>query len=588
MKSKIFPFIFGLPFLAVGAWMTIAIGSAVSDAMFMSNWSAVPAKVLKGGYERHAGGNADTYEAYVEYQYRYEGLDYRGDRVGIMSGADNIGDYQQNVGRKLANAKGAQVTVYVNPDDPQQSIYDPELRWAMVGIKGIFLLVFGGMGLRLIVSAMVTRNKETNENKSADLQPPWLANADWQGGAIRSNAKSSMYFAWGFAACWNLICAPVIFILPGEVLDEGNLAALMGLLFPVVGVGLIVWAVRRTREWRTFGPAPLLLDPFPGAIGGHVGGTLDVTLPYDARHQFVLTLTLLRSSVSGSGKNRKRSESAKWQETQTAHASFGGQGTRLTFRFDVPGGLEESDANKDGGTYYIWRLNLSANLPGADLDRDYEIPVYATGKVSTRLSDFAVEEALASSEALDTRMVSDVLNIAHTANGPAMIFPMLRNLSLGIGLMLFGGIFAGVGVFLWSQESEHFLGATFTVVGSLVCVFALYQLFNSLEVTASSGKIKSVRRWMGVPIKTTVMNRADFQQFKQKESFSSQSGGKHTVHYALDALDRRGNRLRVGEGFKGVNQVRAAALKIGEAFKLNTQSRPGLSKIDLDEYLSTN
>ena len=36
----------------------------------------------------------------------------------------------------------------------------------------------------------------------------------------------------------------------------------------------------RTPEWRRFGAAPALLDPFPGAIGGNVGGVIDVNFPY--------------------------------------------------------------------------------------------------------------------------------------------------------------------------------------------------------------------------------------------------------------------------------------------------------------------
>jgi hypothetical protein len=43
--------------------------------------------------------------------------------------------------------------------------------------------------------------------------------------------------------------------------------ALIRLLFPLVGIWLIACAIRRTREWRRFGAAPVTLDPVPGSIG---------------------------------------------------------------------------------------------------------------------------------------------------------------------------------------------------------------------------------------------------------------------------------------------------------------------------------
>jgi hypothetical protein len=39
------------------------------------------------------------------------------------------------------------------------------------------------------------------------------------------------------------------FFLPAE-LAKGNRLALIGLIFPFVGVGLLVWAVRATLRWR--------------------------------------------------------------------------------------------------------------------------------------------------------------------------------------------------------------------------------------------------------------------------------------------------------------------------------------------------
>ena len=57
-----------------------------------------------------------------------------------------------------------------------------------------------------------------------------------------------------------------------------------------MGLGLLVWAVRQTLAWRCFGMTLLELDPFPGAIGGDIGGLLELRLPYSP---FRITLTCL-------------------------------------------------------------------------------------------------------------------------------------------------------------------------------------------------------------------------------------------------------------------------------------------------------
>jgi hypothetical protein len=61
----------------------------------------------------------------------------------------------------------------------------------------------------------------------------------------------------------------------------------------LVGLGLLVWAVRQTLAWRCFGMTLLELDPFPGAIGGDIGGLLELRLPYNPRCPFRITLTCL-------------------------------------------------------------------------------------------------------------------------------------------------------------------------------------------------------------------------------------------------------------------------------------------------------
>jgi hypothetical protein len=376
-----------------------------------------------------------------------------------------------------------------------------------------------------------------------------------------------MHGAWVFAALWCLISAPLPFLIFDAIMHEANYIASIGLLFPAVGIGLVAWALRRTLEWTRFGLAPITMDPFPGSIGGHVGGSIDLRLPFDASQQFAVTLTCIHSYMSGSGEDRSRRESALWQDQLIAHAEPSAKGTRLTLRFDVPAGCHESSAEK-GDSYYLWRLNLSAVLPGTDLDRDYELPVYATATQSRFLSHNAADKSRDMQRALDDRSVRERFNLESTADGKRLFYPMGRHLGAAIVGFVCGGIFAAAGWFLIFQMGQTLFGSVFGGVGSLIAIACLYTMLNSLEVIVSAQDIVTIRRLLGIPIRRRSMSKAAFVKFGKDSSFRSQSGNKHVIYYSIQALDRHGSKLVLGDGFQGEHEANTAIQLLGKEFGL--------------------
>lgn len=572
MKGKIFALLFALPFFAIGVFMTWSVGSNLIDASRMGGWEPVPATLQRAGVESHRGDDSNTYEAYASYTYHYGGRQYTAQRVAIAGGADNIGSFQTNLGNRLAQSmsRGDSVTAYVDPAEPSRAVIDRSIRWGLIGFKSIFLFVFGGVGLGIIIFVL-RAPKEKDPAAIKYVDKPWLVNDDWQSPQMKSGSKSTMYTAWGFTVFWNLISAPLPFLIYEEVTSKNNLPALLGLLFPVIGFFLVIWAIRRTLEWKRFGPAPVTLDPFPGSIGGHVGGTIDLNLPFDSGYHFSLTLTSLRSYISGSGKNRSRKEDPRWQDTQVAHAASAAHGSRLSFRFDVPADLAESDADRSTGSYNLWRLNLKADIPGIDIDRDYDIPVYQTAQESVQLSNFSIERARQEQRKIDAVEIEKLFIIEQGINGKTLFFPMGRNLAAGLGALMFGSVFSGIGWFLFFREGHYFMGGIFGLVGVLILISAFYFVLNSLEVIKEGSEIRTIRRFFGIPIKTRQMRIADFSRFSKRATSKTQSGSKHVVKYAVSLVDRNDQRMVVAEGFTGVSQADAAAEFIAREFGLTVR-----------------
>jgi hypothetical protein len=388
-----------------------------------------------------------------------------------------------------------------------------------------------------------------------------------------------MYFTWGFAAFWNLISAPLPFLMYREVVEKNNYAALLGLLFTLVGIWLIVWAIRSTLEWKRFGPAPVTLDPFPGAIGGHVGGTIDINLPYDASTHIMLTLTNIHSHVSGSGKNRSRQENAKWQDKQIAHTESGPNGTRLSFRFDVPDNLNESDADQSSDDYYLWRLNLNADVPGTDIDRDYEIPVYATGEESRNISARAIESVRSQTDEVDDQAVRNAIQLQTGFNGKEMLYPMGRNLGSTFGAFIVGASFGVAGWWLIVEEGHRVFGSIFGGVGLLIVLFGLYSVLNSLQVIKHAGELRAVRRILGIPVRQRRMRTDQIRQFSKDSSYKMQSGNKHIVYYTIYAEDGS-SKMVVGEGFKGESEANAAIRFLSREFGLTPRQDDASVTVD--------
>ena len=345
MGGRIFLFLFGLVFFSGGAFAGYSMGASLLDWQKMQSWESVSANVTNGGYKTTSSDDGETYKAYAEYTYRYDGRSYTGTRVAIDDMSDNIGNFHQDLGKRLENAaeNGKPVTVFVNPDNPAESVVSRDMRWGMFGFKSIFLIAFGGIGLLVMVSAI--RMPKPKDISGFD-STPWLVNNNWKTPEIKSEAQFAVRFMWGFALFWCLISAPLPFMLFEEVVEKKNYPALLGLLFPLIGVLLIAKAVHVTAEWRKFGEATVTLDPYPGSIGGQVGGFLELNWPFNAATKVILTLTNAYSYESGSGKNRRREEDIKWQDKIVAYTESGLYGTRILFRFDVPAGLEPSDALK--------------------------------------------------------------------------------------------------------------------------------------------------------------------------------------------------------------------------------------------------
>lgn len=538
--------IFSLPFVGVGiAVLAFLLGPMLVDAQRMQDWQRGEARLTSAELVASRGSDSTTWRVRATYTYEYGGRNYRGDRVAIGSGGDNIGDFQQRLGRELerAHREGRPVPVWINPKDPGEAVLNRDLRWGMAGLFVLLLLVFGGAGTAMLWYGLRGRRQAS----PLPGEKPWLSRPEWAGPEIRSNARFAMYVSWFFAVFWNLIAIPTGFLTLREFLD-GNRPAILGLLFPLVGVGLVAWALKETGSWRRFGQTRLVMDPYPGAIGGQVGGKLAVRMPYDAAVRFKVTLSCLYSRITGSGKNRRRSERLVWQREGYAHARPHADGTELEILFDVDHDLPASDF-QDKSAYHLWRLMVEAPLPGVDLVRSFEIPVFPTGEPAGQVKRLSTGHRLAAEDR--ARAIEEVLDIHRIPGGVELYFPAFRHPGARLAGIVGGLVFLGIGVLTGGTDIPKAFRLLFGVVGGAITLACLYNLLVSLRVRIDRSGLEVRRRLLGLPAGGRSVPRHNLRSLALKQSYSSSSGKKHTEYFKVQAITGDGKRIKVGHNLAG-------------------------------------
>jgi hypothetical protein len=202
---------------------------------------------------------------------------------------------------------------------------------------------------------------------------PWRWRQEWADGVMVDRQGQPVVPLWILAVFWNLICFPVMLLVPFK-LDAEHAPMFVAVLFPLIGIGLLCTAIYLTIRRRKFGLSHLTLDRIPIMPGREFHGDLDAHVTEQPIEGYHLKLTCLRRVGSG----RSVREEILWKEEQTV-GSFQVQpsatGTHIPFAFTLPADALSSD-DSIAGHPIIWRLHVTAAVPGIDYAAEFELPVF--------------------------------------------------------------------------------------------------------------------------------------------------------------------------------------------------------------------
>ena len=423
-------------------------------------------------------------------------------------------------------------------------------KWTEALFLGLFASTFGGVGIGGIAAAVAGRRTLQAQEALQARHPesPWLWRADWASGHITDSSRSTMIGAWLFAALWNLIGWPTGFLSARAALKEGKPAALLGLLFPLAGVGLVVWAIQTTRRHRRYGVSRLELATVPGIIGRSLIGMVRAPSRIQTPQGFDVTLTCVRRATHGGGKQRSTSESILWQDVQRVR----GQPFRAPARMEthVPVAFRISrDApstdNSDSANRVVWRLQVSADVPGIDYESRFDVPVFRTpasdqppSPEETRITQAA--DASEYQQPADSRIL-----VTTTRRGTEILFPAARNLGAAVSLTVFLVLWiAGLGLQIYFGAPLIFpIVTAFFAILFLIAVLDLWLQVS--RVTVNAGVLSWATGYV-VPSRERTISAREIADVTA--TIGMQAGSR--VYYDIVLVRKVGKKAKVGHSVR--------------------------------------
>jgi len=181
-----------------------------------------------------------------------------------------------------------------------------------------------------------------------------------------------------------------------------------------------------------------------------------------------------------------------WQEEQKgvlATARTSAPGSAVPVSFLIPQECHPTDT-QDDSNQFVWRLHVSADVPGVDFDAHYYVPVFATGHTASR-------PALAATPVLTQPPVADVSSPRESVietrpaenGGSDIIIPPRQSVAAAVGPTIFAAVWIGVVWLLITLDTPLLFPVVFGGFGLLIVLVTLQLWFSRTVINVAAGTV---------------------------------------------------------------------------------------------------
>jgi hypothetical protein len=366
-------------------------------------------------------------------------------------------------------------------------------------VGGIFtavgLLVIGGAWYASAASARVDALKAQSPGM------PWMWREDWARGYAKDTTKGTAIALWIFTIIWNAVSFPVALLVVRPEVAKGNHAVLLVLLFPLVGVILLISTIYQTLRSVKFGTSVCHLGGVPIVPGRVFRGELELHSEAVPASGYRFRLTSVHAVTTRTGKNRSTNETVLWDEEIEVDASAAMRspvGTRVPFELATPPDSQPTD-EQDSYDRFVWRLNASADLPGVDYGAQFELPVFRTGE-QVDGHEFAAHEQRHRAEAAHREIAptSGVQITALPTGGEEFRIHANKTFGAAFKSLLFLAIWNGAIVAMIQFHAPWGVPAVFIALDLLFVVSTIDYLLGRSIISVDPSGVRVRREWLGM------------------------------------------------------------------------------------------
>jgi len=409
----------------------------------------------------------------------------------------------------------------------------------------LFGLVFSGVGFGLIFAVLYGGRFAQRQQRLQVEHPaePWLWRADWAQGRANSKTRTSMLAGWVFAIFWNAISMPVAFLVLSAAARQKGPIAYLGLIFPIVGVCLLIYAIRRTIAFFEFGNTDFEMTTLPGVVGRELKGQIQARFPHSPDHGIHLRLSCAHRVVTGSGNSQSTSETIVWRdEADLASGQLcpGPLGTTIPVAFRIPLDAQPTE-KRNSRDEFVWVLEALADVPGVDYHDIFEVPVFRTSQTP------AQPEAEKFAPTVTAQSVARpgvaTIEVRQNTEGTEFYFSAARNKSFAMLTTVFALIFSSVSYFL-IHHAPFIFPLAFGFFSFLLLWITAQLWLGTTRVVIGSGGLTVQSGLLGVG-KVRQIPLAEIETISDKIS-AQQGGATGTPYYDIELNLRDGKKVTLG------------------------------------------
>ncbi|MGZ7057160.1 MAG: hypothetical protein ACXVK3_16690 [Candidatus Angelobacter sp.] len=407
--------------------------------------------------------------------------------------------------------------------------------------------------------------------QAANPASPWLWREDWAQGRAKSCTRSTMFQAWIFAIVWSLISMPALVFVPKAIAHQR--LAIIGLIFPVCGIGLLIWAIRETLRWFEFGVTWFDMVSCPLVIGREFHGNIHARFPHGADHGIRLKLSCVNRVVTGSGKTETTNERILWREEKNVSPGElcpGPIGSLIPVSFGIPWNALQTDSSNPRNSI-LWLLEADADVPGIDYKDVFELPVFRTQETPASPGSETRSDNPACAAPIRPTVAVNV-----TPEGTQFFFPPARNKGFAMGVTTFAMLWSGVLTFIIFMHAPVIFPVVFGFFDLLLLIGAAQLWLGTSRIVIDSTHVR---------VQSGLLGGGKWREFPKSQILdiqaviaAQQGGSTGTPYYDIRLLQTEHQNVTLGRTIRDKDEAEWLVSEMKKALQLRAAAATGAGR----------